>query len=371
MLKVGAGSPVREGPRRGHGTCPSPSAASVLLLAAALGLLACRPDRGGPAIDAPPSPERPADRSAPRDSGRGDHAVDARRDALRDARRDQPPPKQDSGADARDGAFGVSIKVAAVQYGPGGYSSVAGCSDDLCGLSSFVAQAKAAGAGYVVTPEYAVVQTAPELPPNLGDKPATDPRWPAGSITKTLTALADALDVVLIFHLLTSDGIGSPPKTHGTLLAIDGGGAVLARHHKYQLYNEPTLSPGTACCDLFSTPVGSAALVICADINCVIDFDTTTPYCSPSGLQMMNALVAKKPRVLFFSSYWSAWLTQPAWQPIAIQSKFAKYAGAYLAASNVAVAGTYGGGIYKPDGAPIQTSSSPTPSVVYAVIPAP
>jgi hypothetical protein len=81
------------------------------------------------------------------------------------------------------------------------------------------------------------------------------------------------------------------------------------------------------------------------------------------------AFAAKKPHLVFFSSYWSAWPSVPAFQPISVQSKFAKWVGAYLVAANVALPGYYGGGIYKPDGTAMATTTSSTPSVIYATIP--
>lgn len=338
------------------------------------------PDAGADAAadvavaDAPPIPlgdsGKPLyDLPRPPDQGRKDQGK--KKDAASPAK-DQGAPAKDSSTPAKDVyvppdlPIANTIKVAAVQYGPGLYPFAPGCSDDLCGLSYFVTQAKQNGAVYIVTPEGALPQKTAELSPNLGDKPATG----TGPLLKAMSALADSLDVTVIFNLILQEGTGSAAKLYNAEVAVDGSGTVVSRHYKYYLYGEAGITPGTSCCDsFFQTSVGQAGTLICADINCIVDLKAVG-NCTTTALNLMNAYAAKKPRLTFFSSFWmSTGSLDPYWQPNQVQSKFAKHASTYMVAANIIYNDYHGGGIYEPDGTPISVVNTTTPGIAYAVIP--
>jgi predicted amidohydrolase len=261
-----------------------------------------------------------------------------------------------------------TIKVAAVQYGPDLYSFAPGCTDDLCGLSYFVTQAKNGGATYVVTPEGALPQKTAEMSPSLGDKPGQNPIWASSPIMKTMSTLADNLNITLLFNVIAQEGSGTTAKLYNTEITVDGSGTVVSRHYKYYLYGE-SWTPGTSCCDFFQTPVGQAGSLICADINCIVDL-AVKGNCSATALSMMNSYAGKKPYLTFFSSFWmSTGSLDPYWQPNQVQSKFAKYASTYMVAANIIYQNYHGGGVYRPDGTPISVANTTTPSVAYGVIP--
>jgi predicted amidohydrolase len=288
--------------------------------------------------------------------------------------KDGTPPAKDKGTvkDAYvppDLPIANTIKVAAVQYGPGLYSFAPGCSDDVCGLSYFVTQAKNNGAVYIVTPEGALPQQTAELSPNLGDKPTT---WTSSPLLKAMSTLADNLGVTVIFNVILQEGSGSAAKLYNSEVAVDGSGTVISRHYKYYLYGEAGITPGTSCCDsFFQTPVGQAGTLICADINCIVDL-AAVGNCTTTALNLMNSYAAKKPQLTFFSSFWmSTGSLDPYWQPNQVQSKFAKHASTYMVAANIIYKDYHGGGIYQPDGTPISVANTTTPSIAYGVIPKP
>jgi predicted amidohydrolase len=261
-----------------------------------------------------------------------------------------------------------SIKVAAVQYGPGLHGFAPGCSNDVCGLSYFVTQAKNNGALYIVTPEGALPQQTAELSPNLGDKPTT---WTSSPLLKSMSTLADDLGVTVLFNLILQEGSGSAAKLYNSEVAVDGSGTVVSRHYKYYLYGEAGITPGTSCCDLFQTPVGQAGSLICADINCIVDLKAVG-NCTTTALNLMNSYASKKPQITFFSSFWmSTGSLDPYWQPNQVQSKFAKHASTYMVAANIIYKDYHGGGVYRPDGTPISVVNTTTPGIAYAVIPKP
>ena len=311
---------------------PARANAMCLILGALLAASGCRESKEGSLFDTGPGWDGPGPA--------GDQTVG---------------PGEDAGKYA-------SIKVAAVQYGPGLFSEVPGCSDDLCALVHLVTEAKQAGAQYAVTPEYAL-GGSPEPSPSVGDQPATDARWASATNIRTLSKLAASLGITLVFNLITGDA----GKYYNTEIAVDGTGTVVARHYKYYFYSDEGLDAGTNCCDLFDTPAGKAGLLICSDINCIIYLKNNPPSCTDYALGMMNDFVARKPRLAFFSSYWMA--KGSTTKGTAIQSKFAKYAKVYLIAANTISGDYHGGGVYAPDGTALQIFDSTKPGIAYGVIP--
>jgi predicted amidohydrolase len=264
----------------------------------------------------------------------------------------------------------TAFKVAAIQY-DGDFKSVPGCSDDLCGISYFIKEAKSQGAHLAVTAEYALGQTKLELLPTVGDQPITDSRWEAGSITKTLAKLALDLEMKLVFNLITKDASGSK---FNTSVAVDESGKVVARHRKFDLYGGESVTSGTMidADDFFQTPAGKTGMLICADVECLPNGLTcvapTCPDCAPTSPDILKAFAAQKPAVILFSASWTVG-GSGVWGSIPIQKSIAKNFAAYVAASNTTGGQGRGGGIYKPNGDSFVVDSSGTPVVLYAELP--
>jgi predicted amidohydrolase len=309
-------------------------------------------DSGQPQWDLPPPPP-------PKDSG-------------------PPPPPPDSGPPPPPPPPG-NIKAAAIQYGPDSYVHVPGCTNTNCGLIHFVKQAAANGATHIVSSEgvpdqgqYYVID------PPIGAKPIGHPNW-TSTIVETWAQLAVTHNVTLIFNVATQEGSGSTAKFYNTDLAIDNNGIVVGKHHKYHLFSgeKTVFTEGTNCVDSFATPAGNAGLLICADIQCV--------FCLTSGVSCSSCIAKDKTclpqykaaglNITFFSSYWMATgSTNPVWKATTAWGIFAKYSGTYMVAANT-IGGSstqyHGGGVYKPDGTPIQLYDSKVPGIAYGVIPKP
>jgi len=284
-----------------------------------------------------------------------------------------PPPPADSGPPPPPPPPG-DIKAAAIQYGPTSYTSVSGCSNTNCGLIHFVKQAAQNGATWIVSSEgvpdqgqYAV------LDPAIGDKPIGNPNW-SGTIVETWAQLAVSQKANLVFNVVTQEGSGSTAKLYNTNLVISDSGVVIGKHHKYHLFSseKASLTAGTNCVDKVATPAGDAGLLICADIQCVFCL-TTGVSCSSCIAKDKTCLPAYKAsglKATFFSSYWMATgSTNPVWKATTAWGIFAKYSGTYMVAANTISGNYHGGGVYKPDGTPIQLYDSTTPGIAYGVIP--
>lgn len=278
------------------------------------------------------------------------------------------PPVKDSGPPPPPGA----IKAAAIQYGSGLYSAAPGCSDDNCAVSYFIKQAAQQGATYVVVPEGGLDQKYYETYPTIGVKPHQSSTWTSVMVMYKMAALADQLDITIIFNAYTAVG----GKYYNTFVAVNKDGAVVGLHHKYHLFaNEGnTLTAGTTCVDSFQTPAGKAGLLICADVQCIIyiEHGVSKSSCSSSGLTLINQYFAAKPAMTFFSSFWMATgKTNPYWKATTMMSDFAKHSNAYFIGANTIYNAYHGGGVFKPDGTAIQTVDQTTPGIAYGTIPKP
>jgi len=263
----------------------------------------------------------------------------------------------------------TSYKVAAIQYAEGQHGQVQGCTDDVCALSKLAEQAAKAGARLVVTPEYSTGQEFPEPAPKVGDNPVTDARWHKTSVVKALAKVADDLNITLVFHVITDEG----DKLFGTGLAVDRYGVVVARHYKFQLYGEKSLTPGANLdTSFFDTPAGKAGILICADVQCAVVGGVYEPTCTASALGLLKAFIAQKPDLVVFSSHWMVGPTNAGgsnWWPINVQKTMAKTAKAYLVGANVSEGPGAGGGIINPDGTVIASVTSTKPEIIYGDLP--
>jgi len=267
----------------------------------------------------------------------------------------------------------TSLKVAAVQYGAGTFSTAPGCFDDLCGLTHYINKAVTNRALFVATPEYALgaFQKTYEPVPKIGDKPAIDSRYKDTKITKVLAKLADDKNITLTYNVQTQDSAGK----YNSLVAIDAAGKVVARHHKFQLFgSEKTkLTAGASIKDSFlQTPAGKAGLLICADVQCIINGMNINEDCtSHAKSTLMEYFNTHKPKLLLFSAYWTVGPTNgyKTWWSLSVQKKVAESANVWVIAANTTNGAGKGGGIYKPGGAIVKQTDSSSPSVLYADIP--
>ena len=262
-----------------------------------------------------------------------------------------PPPPKDSGPPPK------SYKVAAVQYGSGYAASVSpvcakSATPNACALKALVAQAKKAGAYFVVLPEYALGkdQKYYEPVPKIGENPGTNPQWPAKLFIKQFSQAAKQHNVYLIFNVATY----SVSKVyHNTVIAFNPGGGVVGVHHKFNLFGNETksLTPGKNV-SVFNTPLGKMGMLICADIY------------GSAGLRgkLKNQLQA---RVVTISSYWTV-ANSVNWY-----KKYTSDWGVYAIVSNTTHSPGMGGGVYNPSGQPMAQKIQAQPSIVYAVIPTP
>lgn len=278
------------------------------------------------------------------------------------------PLAADAGVDA---PAATALKVAAVQYSSGNHSAVADCSDDLCAVVHFVREAAGKGAVIVNTPEYAQDQTKAEEAPAIGDTPATDARWTAGSVIKTFAELAVELKITVIFNLITQEGDGAAASLYNTNLAIGPAGKVLARHYKFQLFgSEGTqLSPGPSIEDsFFQTPAGLAGLMICADAQCIVTKLNTSPDCTAHSVGLIKNYFAKKPKIIFFSSFWTVGGTG-IWAALNVQKQVSVDGSVWLVAANNTAGDGKGGAIFKPGGEEVAKYVDSKPGIIYGEIP--
>ncbi len=265
------------------------------------------------------------------------------------------------------------LRVAAVQYGSASFIAAPGCFDDLCGVSHFVKIAAKNNAMVVTTPEYALgaFQKTYEPVPKIGDKPAAASAYKDTKITKPLAKLADDLDITLTFNVQTQDSAGK----YNTLIAVDKEGKVVAFHHKFQLFgNEKSAltAGGSNKESFFDTIAGRAGLLICADVQCIINGMNENQDCTAHSKKMlMEYFNNYKPKVVLFSAYWTVGPTNgsKSWWALSVQKKVAESGSVWVVAANTTNGAGKGGGIYKPGGAIVKQTDASTPSVIYADIP--
>lgn len=289
--------------------------------------------------------------------------------------------KERGGADkgpAQDTKKATHLKVAAVQYSSGDYTSAKGCSDDLCGMGHFIKQAAIAGASIVVTPEYSQDQKVAEAAPKVGDRPCTSATWSKGSITKTLSQLADDQNITLVFNLITQEGAGTGAKLYNTSVAVDKDCKVLAYHYKFELFSKEslTLTPGpSVATSFFNTPAGKAGLMICADAQCIVTGFVAGPSCTAHSVSMLkDFFINKQPKIVLFSAFWT--IGSGTWGSMNVQKLISQVStssskGVWVVGANNTYGSGRGGGIWSPGGTAVKTVVQSTPSVVYADIPIP
>jgi predicted amidohydrolase len=263
----------------------------------------------------------------------------------------------------------TTLRVAAVQYGSGAHDQFPDCRKDICAIEVLVREAAAAGATVIVTPEYAIYKRVAETSPEIGALPAQDRRWLASTIMHKLAELADELDVLLVFNLLTkADG-----NVYNTAVAIDRDGRVVARHYKFQLYGDYEQEDLTAGSGFnyshLETEVGTIGLLICADIHCVYG---TSTECNVAERKVFDAYTAIEADVVLFLAMWQAGEPSGAatrWWPLSVQQEYAQTQNVWLVAANTTVGDGRGAGIFRPGGASVTTTTGDTPSVLYADVP--
>jgi len=236
-------------------------------------------------------------------------------------------------------------RVAAVLYtGQGG--PLLGCNpgDHACAVEALVRRAANEGAQLVVTPEYALGQGDPEPDPRVGHARPDPLKAP---LQLRFSRMADELDLYLVIDLETQRA----GKVYNTQLAFDPKGALVAKHHKFELFEgeRGLMTPGIDAA-AFDTPFGRVGLLICADI-----------YGPPARHER---LAADGVDIVAFSSAWTVGRATQ-WQ-----AAFARDFRVVLVGANGSAGKGRGGGIFDPSGDPLAISQTPVPQVLVADLPA-
>ena len=242
-------------------------------------------------------------------------------------------------------------KVAAVAYGRVGSIDLdPGCSpaDRNCAVAALVTRAAAKGARLVVAPEYGLAQRDLEVDPPVGARPDAQ----LSPIAARFAELAKQLAIYLVVNLQTASDLGTKDeRIYNTLLAFDPGGQIVAKHHKFELFEgeRKHLTAGQEV-STFDTPFGRVGLLVCADI-----------YGDP---RLHEKLVEEKgAEIVAISAQWTV-ADATRWQ-----SAFARDWGVVVVASNRSGGVGRGSGIYGRDGKPLVISKSPRPAVLVAELP--
>lgn len=265
----------------------------------------------------------------------------------------------------------TKLTVGAVQYSEGDYTHAKDCKDDICGLTYYIKEGVKQGATLIVTPEYSQALkylSDSETAPNLGDKPATDSKWSKEKILPAFAKLADTENITLVLNLLTTAG----GKYYNTSVAFDKEGKVIARHYKFELFggeaSQLTVGPDIKT-SLFDTPAGKAAILICADVQCIVTKLSAGPSCSANAVTLLKELfLQKKPKIVLFSAAWTIPPGNAPWGSIEVIKQIAQNNVWVVAAGNTRSKGP-GGGVWKPGGDAVKSTTSSTPSVIVADIP--
>ena len=266
----------------------------------------------------------------------------------------------------------TAYRVAAVQYSKGDYAKVTGCTDDICGLSYYINEAVKQGAKLIVTPEYSMDQQYAEQAPKIGDKPVTDTKWAKAKFLPAFAKLADEKDVTIVLNLVTQEGADSAAKLYNTSVALDKDGKVVARHYKFELFGgeaqQLTVGPDINS-SLFDTPAGKAAILICADAQCIVTKLSPGPSCTAHSVKLLKELfLQKKPAMVLFSAAWTIPPGNYPWGSVEVIKQIAQNNVWVVAAGNTRSKGP-GGGIWKPGGDPVKSTTASSPSVIVADIP--
>ncbi len=245
-----------------------------------------------------------------------------------------------------------TIKVAAIQYGHHAYSSMqtdcgSSATPDMCAVKELVVEAHALGATMVVTPEEMLEQEYYESMPAIGDVPADATALTEKSLLKIFSKQARELQI----YIMINPKIKIGTKVYTSMVSFGPDGAVVGVHHKFEIWGGHigSIAPGTEV-SVFDSPLGKVGTLVCADIYG--DFRLHDKLTRELGA-----------RVVFVSSAWSV-NGAANWG-----KNFAKNWGVYVAYSNVTADPGYGGGIYDPEGNPLDESIQTTPAVTIAEIP--
>jgi len=267
----------------------------------------------------------------------------------------------------------TKLTVGAVQYSEGDYAKAkGGCKDDICGLTYYINEGVKQGATLIVTPEYSQDQKYAEQAPKIGDKPATDAKWKSAKFLPAFAKLADEKNITLILNLVLQEGSDTSAKLFNASVALDKDGKVIARHYKFELFGgeskQLTVGPNINT-SLFDTPAGKAAILICADAQCIVTKLSAGPSCSAHAVKMLKELfLQKKPKIVLFSAAWTIPPGNAPWGSIEVIKQIAENNVWVVAAGNTRSKGP-GGGVWKPGGTAVKSTTSTSPSVIVADIP--
>jgi predicted amidohydrolase len=240
-----------------------------------------------------------------------------------------------------------TVRVAAVQYAGSSPTDIdpdCGAGDVNCAVEALIRRAKSRGASLVVTPEYGLTQSTIEASPSVGSLPADVESAP---IATRFGELAAELGIYLVINMETRDG----GRLRNTQVAFDPDGRVVARHHKFELY-ESERDSHVAGDDVtaFETPFGRVGLLICADI-----------YGDPRLHDRLTDELGA--HIVAFSTQWTV-AGATRWP-----AAFARDWGVYVVAANGSGGKGKGSGVFDPTGKALAIDASAAPLVTIADVP--
>jgi predicted amidohydrolase len=303
-----------------------------------------------------------------------------------------------------------SFRVAAVQFGGHNIEEL-GERHGVEALGGLVRRAAKNGARLVVTPELAL-QGAPEQDPRVGTNVIDSSAYQPAGVIGSMGRLARSLGVTIVFHTSTL-GNRLPPlgeakarehrafkydlnrlkpedakklarfrelllaearrprrERFDAALAVDGSGKVVANHHKF--HSEWTM--GTRGTSLehscFMTPAGKIGILVCADGQEALKKMPKNPR--KPDKKLLKEFIDKPD--LAAIAYPTMWMARGPgnmwrWKSVNQQSILAQVTRAWVIASNNNDALGVGGGIYRPDGTPVESSINDRPEIHYADLP--
>jgi predicted amidohydrolase len=341
--------------------------------------------------------------------------------AANNSRGPIPQPIKDRMAAAKQAVFPPSrtirppahnrLRVAAIQFGSRNLDRDDRRSSQQV-LTGLIRRAAANGAKVIVTPELALHDKA-ERDPVVGTNVLNSASYRRDGVIGSMGRLARSLGVKIVFHISTR-GKALPPigeakvrqehwafrldtrKLHpdeatkvrkirqlvlddarkpqyerfDAALAVDERGKVVANHHKFHSEWTHGIVGTSLKNSCFMTPAGKIGILVCADGQEAIKKMPKNPR-NPNKKLLKEFIDQKDLAAIAYPTMWMAkgpgnlW----RWKSTNQQSILAQVTKSYVIASNNNDAAGPGGGVYKPDGTPVESSINSKAEIHYGDLP--
>jgi predicted amidohydrolase len=303
------------------------------------------------------------------------------------------------------------LRVAAVQFGNRNMDRDDPRSSQQV-LTGLIRRAAANGAKVIVTPELALHDRA-ERDPSVGTNVTNSSSYRRNGVIGSMGRLARSLGVKIVFHIATR-GKQLPPvgeakarqehwafridtaklkpeeankvrklrafvledsrkpgyERFDAALAVDERGKVVANHHKFHSEWTHGALGTTLKNSCFMTPAGKIGILVCADGQEAIKKMPKNPR-NPNKKLLKEFIDQPDLAAIAYPTMWMAkgpgnlW----RWKSVNQQSILAQVTKAYVIASNNNDAAGPGGGVYKPDGTPVESSLNSKAEIHYGDMP--